>query len=147
MSNPLIRPLVICVFRHGTRILVNEAEDPVKGESYFRPLGGGIEFGETSAQALVRELREEIGADVTDLRLLGTLENIFTYRGQPGHEIVLVYDGQFVNASLYTQSIIPGAESDGSPFQATWRELASFSDARPLYPVGLLELLRAPSEH
>jgi hypothetical protein len=28
------------------------------------------------------------------------LENIFTFNGQPGHEIVLVYDGRFVEERL-----------------------------------------------
>ncbi|WP_460164643.1 NUDIX domain-containing protein [Pseudomonas sp. S2_F03] len=53
-----------------------------------------MEFGETSAQAIVREVQEELGLAITDVRLLGTLENIFTYAGRPGHEIVQVYDAR-----------------------------------------------------
>ena len=83
-----IRPLAICVFHRNGRIIVNKSYDPVKHETFYRPLGGGIEFGETSAQAVEREIEEEIGAKVTKLQLLGTLENIFTYLGDPGHEIV-----------------------------------------------------------
>ncbi len=41
-----VRPLAICVFRHHDRILVMEGYDPVKKEHFYRPLGGGIEFGE-----------------------------------------------------------------------------------------------------
>ena len=88
-----IRPLAICVFRHGGRILVAEAYDPVKQETFYRPLGGGIEFGEFSEQTIHRELLEEIGADVCELKYLGTLENIFVFNGIAGHEIVQVYDG------------------------------------------------------
>lgn len=137
-----IRFLAICVFRHAGRVLVNEAYDPVKGRHFHRPLGGGIAFGETSAQAIVREIREETGAAIKNLRLLGTLENIFTYLGNPGHEIVRVYDGEFVEQSMYELDSIPGAESDGAPFQAKWRDLDYFSADRPLVPDGLLELLR-----
>ncbi|MDB5857130.1 MAG: hypothetical protein JWQ76_819, partial [Ramlibacter sp.] len=36
---------------------------------------------------------------------------------------------------------LAGRESDGQPFQATWRELGSFGPALPLYPEGLAELL------
>jgi 8-oxo-dGTP pyrophosphatase MutT (NUDIX family) len=39
--------------------------------------GGGVEFGETSEEALVRELMEEIGATVTIDRELG---NVVAYR-------------------------------------------------------------------
>ena len=90
MTQHRIRPLALCIFSFRGRILVNEAHDPVKDQSYCRPLGGGIDFGEPSELAVVREIREELGAAVTNLRFLGTLENIFTYLGKPGHEIIQV---------------------------------------------------------
>lgn len=46
MKPQTIRPLAICVFRHAGRILVAEGTDEVKGETFYRPLGGAIEFGE-----------------------------------------------------------------------------------------------------
>ncbi len=137
-----IRPLAICVFHHAGRILVQESHDPIERRTFFRPLGGGIEFGETSAGAVEREVREEIGAEVTRLRLLGALENVFTYLGEPGHEIVQVYDGEFVDPSLYDRSSIPGRESDGQPFVAVWHDLDAFTAEKPLVPTGLLALLQ-----
>jgi 8-oxo-dGTP pyrophosphatase MutT (NUDIX family) len=141
-----IRPLAICVFSHQERILVAEGYDPVKGQLFYRPLGGGIEFGERSQEALVRELREELGAEVAGLRYLGTLENIFTFAGEVGHEIVLVYDGRLADEGYYTQESVQGFEVEMSePFTAVWKALAFFQgeDAPPLYPDGLLELLLA----
>jgi 8-oxo-dGTP pyrophosphatase MutT (NUDIX family) len=143
MPAPQIRALAICVFSDNGRVLVNEAHDPVKGLRSCRPLGGGIQFGETGAKAVAREIFEEIGAEVANLRYVGTLENIFTYRGAPGHEIVQVYDGDLVERTLYARTIVPGVESDGQPFQAVWRALDSFGPELPLYPDGLVELLRA----
>jgi 8-oxo-dGTP pyrophosphatase MutT (NUDIX family) len=143
MQSPRIRPLALCLFRHDGGVLVNEARDVVKNQSFCRPIGGGIEFGETGATAVAREVREELSCEVTNLQLLGALENIFTYNGSPGHEIVLIYDGDFLDRSLYAQASIPGVESNGQPFQAMWRGLEAFSWSLPLYPNGLLELLRS----
>jgi 8-oxo-dGTP pyrophosphatase MutT (NUDIX family) len=136
-----IRPLAICVFSHLGRILAAEGYDPIKQQAFYRPLGGGIEFGERAAETLHRELREEIGAEITALRYLGALENIFTFDGQQGHEIVLVYDGAFVDRSLYERERIEG--EDGLPFVAAWKSLDEFGPGRPpLYPDGLVEMLR-----
>jgi 8-oxo-dGTP pyrophosphatase MutT (NUDIX family) len=123
-----IRPLAICVFRHSNKILVFEGIDPATDETFYRPLGGGIEFGEYSTDTVRRELREEIGAEVRDLVYLGTLENIFTYDGEPGHEIVQVYDGALTEPGLYEQAVIVGREAD-------------VEDKYILYPDGLLEML------
>jgi 8-oxo-dGTP pyrophosphatase MutT (NUDIX family) len=139
MSNR-IRPIAICVFSHRGRILAAEGYDPIKQQLFYRPLGGGIEFGERATEALHRELREEIGAEITALRYLGTVENIFTFNGQQGHEIVLVYDGAFVDRWLYERERIEG--EDGLPFVAIWKSLDEFGPSQPpLYPDGLAELL------
>ena len=95
-----IRVIAICLFRRDDQILVFAGFDRVKGTAYYRPLGGGVDAGETSAQALVREMQEELGAEVTDLQLVGVLESIFTVDERAGHEIVFVYDGRFVDESF-----------------------------------------------
>lgn len=143
MKPNVIRPIAICVFRHDGRILAAEGYEPLTGRLFYRPLGGAIEFGESSAATIEREIAEELGAAVTDLRYLGTLENVFTYGGQTGHEIIMVYDGEFVDRSLYSQAAIEGAEDDGLPFRAVWVSLDDCRDpaAPPVFPTGLLELL------
>jgi 8-oxo-dGTP pyrophosphatase MutT (NUDIX family) len=142
MTSPRTRPLALCIFHHDGKILVNEAHDPVTGKPFFRPIGGGIEFGETSAQAVIREVDEELGLSVTDVRLLGTLESLFTYAGKPGHEIVQVYDAKFVDASVYERPHLNAQESDGAAFIARWLQLDSITGDTPLVPAGLYELLK-----
>ena len=139
-----IRPLAICLFRRDDRILVAEGYDPVKKELFYRPLGGGIEFGEHSEHTIHRELIEEIGAKVRDLKYLGTLENIFVFNGVPGHEIVQVYDGVLEDSGLYEQAEIVGQEADiNDSFKAVWKEIHEFVEKKStLYPSGLLGLMR-----
>ena len=142
-----IRPIAICVFYHQGRILVNEGYDSVKKQTFFRPLGGKIEFGEKSSETVRRELLEEIGCEVNNLSYLTTLENIFTYNGERGHEIVIVYDGDFTDKSVYQHPIIHGLEDGHDPINAVWKPLSDFQAGfdrivdTPLYPTGLLELL------
>jgi 8-oxo-dGTP pyrophosphatase MutT (NUDIX family) len=62
-----------------------EAFDPVKGETFYRPLGGGVEFGETSAAA-AREIREEVSADVTDTELRPN--EFMEFRLPPGNYVI-----------------------------------------------------------
>ena len=138
-----LRALAICIFSHNGKILVGEGADRVKNEIFYRPLGGSIEFGEYSQDTIHRELMEELGTAVKDLRYLGTLENIFTWEGKQGHEIVLVYDGKFIDESLYAERVLEGDEL-GWPFKAYWKSLDEFGEGKPpLYPSGLLEMLKA----
>lgn len=138
----MIRVVVIGIFRQGRRILVTEGFDSVKKERFARPPGGGIEMGETSAEALHREIREELGQEITQLRQVGVLENRFTYRGQPGHEIVFVYESEFVDAELYDREEISWTEP-GRTRVSLWRSLDSFGADCQLVPEGLEAMLQA----
>ena len=141
MREEKIHPIAICVCRDGERILVAEYYDKDKGQTFYRPLGGTIEFGERGEETARRELGEEIGAELGELRYLGMLENIYTYEGRRGHEIVLVYDGRLTDPGLYLKEFIQGDEL-GEPFKAVWKRLDEFGPGLPpLYPDGLLELL------
>jgi len=132
------------VFRRPDgRILVAPGYDHVKEEHFYRPLGGGIEFGERSEVAARREIREELGAEVASLSLLGAFENLFHYLGTPGHELVWVYEGSFARPELYTADVLM-ADEGGAGFPVHWVPLGVFARAEaPLYPDGLLELLLA----
>ena len=142
MQQKQIRPLALGVFLRDDRLLVFEGHDPVKGQTFYRPLGGGIEFGETGAQAMAREIREEIGAEVTNVRYLGLCENIFTHLGEMGHEIVLLYEAELVDPSLYERDDLQAVEPGGVVFKVMWKPLADFADGcTPLYPDGLFALL------
>ncbi|MDR3577406.1 MAG: NUDIX hydrolase [Anaerolineaceae bacterium] len=137
-----VRPIALGVFQKDNRILVSEGFDTIKKQVFYRPLGGKIEFGEYGYQTVIREIKEEIQADVTNLRYLGTLENVFNYNGEKGHEIILIYDGEFVDPAMYARSEIIGEEDDGVQTRAFWKSLSEIKDGGiPLYPTGLLRLL------
>lgn len=144
MKKKRIRPLAICVFRHRGCILVNQGYDSVKDQYFYRPLGGGIEFGETSMDTVCRELMEELNVEVEreSLAYLGTVENIFTFNGKSYHEVILIYDGALKDVGLYDQAVIVGNEANGEEIRAEWKRITDFGDGKSiLYPTGLLEML------
>lgn len=142
MKDGRIRTIVLGIFLHEGRLLVFEGHDPIRGITFYRPLGGGVEFGEYGHDALAREIREELGAEITDVRYLGTIQSIFTHLGKQGHEIALVYKAQFVDPACYRPDAFTGAQDDGGPIPVSWRPLTDFENGAFLVPVQLLPLLR-----
>jgi ADP-ribose pyrophosphatase YjhB (NUDIX family) len=140
-ARPRPRPIALAIIRHYDRLLVFEVADPVRGITGYRPLGGSIEFGERGHDTVAREIREEIGAELVDVRYLATVENIHQYLGRPGHEIVRLYEGRLTDASFYERELIDGAEENGEPLRCMWKPIADFERGVPLYPEGLLEVL------
>jgi ADP-ribose pyrophosphatase YjhB (NUDIX family) len=137
-----IRVLALGIFYHHGKILVFKGHDREKNEDFYRPLGGAIEFGETAAEALSREIIEEISAEICNIRYLGMFENIFTFENQLGHEIILMHDAEFVDPDVYTREHIRVNEDDWLELDATWLELKSVDpNGIPLYPEGLKEML------
>ncbi|WP_413376768.1 NUDIX hydrolase [Alkalihalobacillus sp. 1P02AB] len=142
MKKGQIRAIAICLFRKNDLILVCEGFDELKQEYYYRPIGGGLEYGETSSHALKREVLEEIGASITNEKFLGAIENIFTYNGDLGHEIAFVYDAEFVDKSFYEKPSFMGVEDNGVPFKLYWKPISEFKNKKiVLVPEQLLTLL------
>ncbi len=138
-----IRPIALCLFRNNGRILVGEFQDRISKERFYRPLGGGIEFSEPGEKAVHREIQEELSEDIENVKLLGYLENIFFHEGEHKHEIVMVFDGEFKDKSVYGKSRVDGMEANGQKIKAVWKHLSEFGEnSLPLYPNGMLELLK-----
>ncbi|GAB1540707.1 NUDIX hydrolase [Scytonema sp. NUACC21] len=96
-----IRILALGLIRDGDRTFISQGYDPTNQQTFYRAMGGGVDFGETSLEALKREFQEEIQADLTNIQYLGCLENLFTFNGQPGHEIIQLYQCDFVDPKFY----------------------------------------------
>ncbi len=96
---------------------MSEGYDAVKRERYYRLLGGTIEFGELGADAVVREFREELGVEMTVRHYLGTLENLFTFEGEPGHELVRIDELEPLDRSFL--------DLDEPPVIKIWRATSS----------------------
>jgi len=121
-----IRVIVLALIRDGQRIFVSEGYDPAKRSHFYRALGGGVEFGETSRIALEREFQEEIQAKLTNIRYLTCIENLFTYNNQQGHEIIQLYECDFADSQFYKIPSLTFAETPEHQHRALWIDIAKF---------------------
>ncbi len=139
---PQIRPKAIGILWRGDAILVCAVPNDDGTTKGWRPLGGTIEFGETAAQTLKRELFEEIGATVSIGAQLGVIENIYTHQGEPGHEIMFVYKANLIDPGLATAETCVVIEDNGSRHCAAWVPIGDFTSGdQLLFPKGLFALL------
>ena len=131
------RPIAIAMlWRDDGSLLVTSAVEPGSGRTLVRPPGGGIEPGETPANAVVRELREELGVEITVGAAVGELEHRVTFAGRELHELVHVFA-----ATMATDAVLPPTTDAGHP--VWWLASDRFDDpALELVPAGLLRLAR-----
>lgn len=129
---------------HEGQVLVQQA---TWEESCALP-GGRIETMEASEVALRREMREELGCDITIERLLWVVENFFEYEGKSAHEIGFYY--------LFSLPLDAPAYAARDPFTCLdapdviyrWEPLATLADLdlRPRFlKQALLALPAAPT--
>ncbi len=99
---PCVRVAAAVILREGTLPCEILATQRGYGEykDWWEFPGGKIKEGEAPAQACAREIREELGVELTDIRLLMTVEydyptfhlsmDCFTCRVAPGQRICLL---------------------------------------------------------
>lgn len=101
------------------------------GKSTYLP-GGHIEFGEKGREALVREMREEMGVEATAGKFINVVENSFMQHGKPHAEINLVYE---LSIPEGTEAV---AKEDWIDFE--WRQLEDLANAN-LLPAEMIPLI------
>ncbi|MCC5907343.1 MAG: NUDIX domain-containing protein [Balneolaceae bacterium] len=100
--------------RTGAIIISNEwlllvkQNAPTRKKPIWMPPGGGVEFGETTEKALVREVKEETGLVVTPERLLWVHE----FLEKPFHAIEFYYECSISGGTLKL-----GADPEHNPDQ------------------------------
>lgn len=133
-----IRPIVLGLAIRDNKLLVSEGFDEVKNQTFYRCLGGGIEFFEKSDEALKREFLEEINANIKVKDFLGVSENRFTFNGKKGHEIIFLYSIEIADSDFKPEYNIIDEEDS----IAKWISIDEFKNKNKiLYPEAVFDFI------
>lgn len=122
-------------------------QKPTNGNDFAFP-GGHVAFGETHEQTLVREFKEEIGADVRVGSLAWVGELFFPWGERTCHQICLYYQVELQSPDIPREGFFPAEERiEGRSFQLEfhWVPLEKLSEVE-VYPTNAPELLQKAGE-
>lgn len=137
------RTIALAVVMQQDHLLLQPVHAPDGTLRGWRPLGGGVEYGERAADAVAREVREETTRHIEVVSLLDVSEHIFDWYGETGHEVVFQYVVRFADGQA-PPDLAPLAciEDDGGRFEACWLPLAEVvGGAYEIFPQGFVERL------
>ncbi len=121
-ERPFIR-VAAAIIRDGPLFLLTRRPEGGHQPGWWEFPGGKIEPGETAAQALKRELREELGVEVS----VGALFRKITHD----------YDDRLVELSFYEATLVDGAPSPLGVAALAWRR-AEDMPRLPILPADLV---------
>ena len=134
-----IRPIVLGMVKKDNKVLVSKGYDKIKDETFYRSIGGGIEFLENSKDALKREFKEELNIEISVGKFLGISENIFTYNGKNAHELILFYDVEIKDKDYREKYHII---DDNCETDAVWIDIEKFKNKElKIYPEQVFKYL------
>ncbi|MDJ1113760.1 tetratricopeptide repeat protein [Microbacterium dauci] len=132
-----IRAIAVGLLVRDGWVLAEQYGDLDDG-GFLRAPGGGIDIGERAVDAMHREIREELGATLTDATLLDVVENIYDRPGHSGHEVAFVFGIRSDELEALPRArridVLDGDTSVG------WYRIADLRSADvPFHPVGMLD--------
>ena len=102
---------VVGIAIHHNQVLLHRTPE----ESFWTFPGGRAELGETTADTLQREMREELAADIEIIRLLWIVENFFDYDQRRYHELAFYFLMRLPDDSPYLDQSKPHAGQEAEP--------------------------------
>ena len=86
---------------HNGKILLHKDQK----SDHYALIGGRVQIGENSEHTIKREIEEELGKKVDITGYVATIENFFEMKEQKYHEIMFVYQIEFVEETTKKSNI------------------------------------------
>ncbi|MGL4336045.1 MAG: NUDIX hydrolase [Turicibacter sp.] len=130
---------------HNNKLLVMKDEN----SPYYYIPGGRVSLNEPSAEAVIREIKEEVEVDVEINRLVWSVENFFVEEqsGDKFHELGFYYLLNLKNDSLLDKgNEFMMTEGGKHRLEFSWKSLEEIKDLY-IYPLFLKERILNLPEH
>lgn len=122
--NPAVAIAVFIRRDDGRALFIHRAKDPGKGR--LAPPGGFIDIGERAEAAACREIREEVGLELADVRFLCSQPNTYHYAEVTYPVLDFFFTARAVNAD--------GAVALDDVAKFEWLEPLAVSPAQMAFP-------------
>ena len=115
---PRIEPCIIVLVTKGDKLLL--ARHRARSQNIHTCIAGFIEIGESAEQAVVREVREEVGIEIKDLRYVGSQgwpfpdQLMLGFRAEYASGDIRVQESELVEAKWFTRDALPPFPKRGS---------------------------------
>lgn len=120
-----IKSKAMCLLLQDGYILVGDGNSfksnvrKVVPGNFYRVLGGHLEHNENPEEAVRREIMEESGLQIKNLKFLETFKNDYVYAGEKNHELISLFVGEPKEDKLDKSKVIHKVE-DTYEFDVVW---------------------------
>lgn len=137
----------VALFLHDGHVLLHQSD----GEVVWNLPGGRVRVGESSSDAIRREMLEESGDRISVSGLQWVVELRCVLNGRPVHEIGFYHLTEFENLERYRlDQTFRGREGEDLGITYRWFPIAALGELEGLVPLFLyreLPLLPRPLQH
>ena len=95
----LLNYRVSAIIKKKNKVLVHHSI----GSEHFTLPGGRVKEGESSIEALQREIKEEMDFETEYVRPVSLIENFFIMKGKEYHELLMTHELKFKNEEIYAK--------------------------------------------
>ena len=129
VDNSVCDVRTVGVLVQNGKILVQRDRD---GNEYALP-GGHVRIGETLEDGLVREYKEETGADITCVKMLWSEECFWEWSGKKAHNFAFYYQIALCNGSMIPDTGEFESHKDNCQVVLGWLPIERLPDVT-IYP-------------